>query len=147
MPPRSRTKPLPDDEVEDTRPASVSDISDARVDLDLDQLLEQVDDLDPFTFRLANQDWTVQPPTVDQTMDAEQAPFVEDVFAILMGEQLWAEFEPVLRAQTKPGITWRLGRGMAQHFKLDAASIQDQAEREDTNRAGRRRGRGRPRRN
>lgn len=156
MPPRSRStqkKPLDDDDADvvtgavPASTATVSDIADARVDLDLDAELERVEDLDPFTFRLDGREWTVQPPGIAQILDAEQAPYLSDFFEIVMGEELWNEFEPVFREQTKPALTWKLARGMSQAFKMDPVSVQEEAERDmGANRAARRGNRARPRR-
>lgn len=137
MPPRTRQKSTAPEHDEEVTDATVADLSAARVDLDLDAEAARIEDLEPFTFRLGGRDWTVEPPGVDESLDAEQAPFVQDVFEILMGDELWAEFEPVFREQTKPALAWKLGTAMTRAFKLDARSVQEDVERDDARRGNR----------
>ena len=148
MPPRSRSTSTRkaaevDEEVTD---APVTDLASVRVDIDLDAEAQRIDELDPFVFTLGGHQYEVPPPGVAETLDAEQAPYLEDFFRIVMGSELWREVEPVLREQEKPALLWKLGRAMSRAFKMDAASIQDAAEHDERNRDDRRGGRARPRR-
>jgi len=130
---------------EPDEPDNVSEIADARVALDLDA--EATEQRDPFTFRLGGQDWTVPCPSIGQTLDAEQAPYLSDFFEVVLGEELWEEFEPVFRSQRDPNLCWKLAQGMSRHFGMDPESIEKAvASSEGGNRAQRRAARGRPRR-